>query len=299
MKRILKDGLPYTIPEIEYRPKRDQDEFHMNAEFADGRRVQINALSVVNVRTASASFDEKYRQLSAQADLIIYNGHAGLGANIRSLARKGNWQTGQYTIVFMNGCDTYAYVDDALFTAHANINPDDDTGTRYVDVINNAMPSYFASMARTSGLLVEGLLRLDDPLNYQQIFRRVDPQQIILVTGEEDNEFVPNAGDKPDSWQEIQVETTVKRGEEFHFDTPVLDRGTYRFTMQGTKDADLYVRLGLKPSVDSFDCRPYSVNSQEICEVTLDRPVHVFAMVRGWSKESSVQVEVTRMIEND
>ena len=72
---------------------------------------------VDNVRTAGAGFNDWYGLHSQDADLIIYNGHAGLGANIRALARKGEWKADQYTVVFMNGCDTYAYVDSALFDA--------------------------------------------------------------------------------------------------------------------------------------------------------------------------------------
>lgn len=295
MKMMGSQAQLHITPEIGLAPTREQNEYQIDAIFDDGRRVQINALSVVNVRTAGSEFNQRYHELSAEADLIIYNGHAGLGANIRALARKGNWKTGQYSIVFMNGCDTYAYVDNALFEAHALINEDDELGTRYVDVINNAMPSYFHAMAQTSATLVQGLLQRDDPLNYEQIFKDVDRRQIILVSGEEDNQFIPNAGDQPDPWEDISLEISVKRGEIVRFDTPMLQIGTYRFTMHGSKDADLYVRIGLEPDEASFDCRPYSVNSEEVCEITIDRPVHLFAMVRGWSSQSEVSVEVSQV----
>ena len=44
----------------------------------------------------------------------------------------------------MNGCDTFAYVDDTLAAAPAPpLNPDDPTGTQYMDIVTNAMPAFF------------------------------------------------------------------------------------------------------------------------------------------------------------
>jgi len=47
----------------------------------------------------------------------------------------------------MNGCDTFAYVDDSLSNAHRAVNPDDTTGFKYMDMVNNSMPAFFASMS--------------------------------------------------------------------------------------------------------------------------------------------------------
>ena len=149
-----------------------------------GRRVEVVALLVDNVRTAGRDFDTRYEALSGRADLIAYNGHSGLGRNIRTLAQKGRWQTGQYAVVFMNGCDTYAYVDTALNDAHAAVNPDDPTGTKYVDLVMNAMPSFFRSMPQATAALIEGLMAFDRPKTYEQIFADIDDDQVILVSGE-------------------------------------------------------------------------------------------------------------------
>ena len=70
--------------------------------------------------------------------------------NIRALAAKGDWAPEQYVVVYMNGCDTYAYVDDALYAAHRDVNPDE-TGTRYVDLVTNAMPAIFRYDRRIDG----------------------------------------------------------------------------------------------------------------------------------------------------
>lgn len=267
------------VPEITYSAKIDAD-----------RRVVVYTLLVDNVRTAGASFDARYGELSRNADLIVYNGHAGLGSNIRALARKGEWQEGQYAMVFMNGCDTYAYVDSALFDSHAAVNPDDAEGTKYVDLITNALPSFFANMSEATMALVNGMLAYDNPLTYEQIFKDISSTQIVLVTGEHDNEYVPGFGDTDPvdaGWTGLSLDGDLTRDEAVTFETPVLPAGTYTFVMDGTGDADLYVRTGLAPDLSSYDCRPYKSGSKEACTIDLASPAAIFGMVRGYSATSS------------
>ena len=57
----------------------------------DGTFISVNMLLVEGVTVAPPSFDKRYAELTPGADLIIYNGHAGLGANVAALTRKGKW----------------------------------------------------------------------------------------------------------------------------------------------------------------------------------------------------------------
>ncbi len=257
-----------------------------SAQIADGRWVIVNTLLVDNVRTAGAAFDARYGELSRTADVILYNGHAGLGANIRALASKGDWQTGQYSVVFLNGCDTYAYVDSALFDAHAAVNPDDPTGTRYVDVVTNAMPAFFAEMSDTTLALVRGLMAYDAPQTYEQIFKAIDRSQIVLVSGEEDNTYTPGAPAEPVDvapWAGLTAEGALARGESQRFESPVVPAGRYVFEMTGTGDADLHVRVGLAPTATEYDCRPYQGGSVEACAVDLAAPSTLHVLVSGYA----------------
>jgi hypothetical protein len=120
-----------------------------------------------------------------------------LGANIQKLAGKGVWATGQYSVVFMNGCDTYAYVDSALADAHAAVNDDDPDGTKYLDIVANAMPSFFRSMPLATMALVEALLKRDEPKTYEEIFKDIDKSEVVLVTGEHDNVYTPGYSEEP------------------------------------------------------------------------------------------------------
>ena len=126
------------------------------------RRSTSSRCSPTTSTTASQNptFRARYESLSTRADFIVYNGHAGLGSNIRALASAGKWVAGQYVVVFMNGCDTFAYVDGSLSQAHKAVNPDDTTGWKYIDIVNNGEPAFFASMAGATMAMFRGLLAL-------------------------------------------------------------------------------------------------------------------------------------------
>ena len=117
---------------------------------------------------------DTYETLTPTADYIVYNGHSGLGQAFAS-SHEGEWRTGQYAIVFMNGCDTYAYIDEALAQAHADVNQTDPNGTKYLDVVSNAMPSYVSSTADENMAIMRGLLSYDAPMTYEEILRNIDP----------------------------------------------------------------------------------------------------------------------------
>ena len=163
----------------------------IRATLADGKQVNVHVFMIRSVSAAAETFWDTYETLTPAADYIVYNGHSGLGRNIRKLARRGEWRTGQYAIVFMNGCDTYAYIDEALAQAHADVNPDDPNGTKYLDVVANAMPSYVSSTADATMAIMRGLLSYDAPMTYEEILRNIDPAEVALVTGEHDNTYQP------------------------------------------------------------------------------------------------------------
>jgi hypothetical protein len=281
---------PATLPAS---PGVETPDITFDATLAGGKKVTITALLVDNVRTAGAAFDARYEQLSTTADVITYNGHAGLGDNVRALARKGKWVAGKYLITFMNGCDTFAYVDGSLAETRAKINPDDPSGTKYMEIVTNAMPAFFSSMPTASLSLIRGLMKHDKPQTYEQIFDGVDRQQVIVVTGEEDNTYTPGGSTPPPSGGEFTpftAEGTVAKAEEKQFTTAQAPAGKYTVEMTGDNDADLYVKIGAAPTARVFDCRPYKSGSAETCTVTLTSPATIGIMVRGWATSSSFKV---------
>lgn len=266
----------------------------IEATLAGGRSIRVHVLLVDNVRTAGAAFDARYGDLSTEADLIVYNGHAGLGSNVRALARKGEFRSGKYQIIFMNGCDTFAYVDGALAETRARLNPDDPNGTRYMEIITNARPSYFASNATADMALIRGLLSVDAPRTYQRMFRDFDSRQVVVVTGEEDNVYYPGyqpgggGGGGGGAYRDLDERGSVAAREERRYVTGLAPAGTYVVTMSHDPaapggDADLYVRAGSAPTASTYDCRPYSGGSNEECRVTLTAPAAIHVMIVGYA----------------
>lgn len=284
-----------TPSDLQHNPGVSAPVVSFDAQIDSEHALHLDALLVDNVRVGSEEFDELYASLTGRADLIIYNGHAGLGANIRALARKGSWLPGQYVIVFMNGCDTYTYIDSALFDAHSAINPGDLEGTRHVDLIGNAMPAGASLTPEATLSLVDGLLAYDAPRTYEQLLDGIDDSQVAIVTGEQDNEYFPGwPGDEPpvNGWSGLDESGTVAAQEETHFETPALTEGRYTVSLTGTGDADLYVRVGEQPSIDLYDCGPYLVGSTETCVAQVSESAKLFVMVRGWAPTSDFRLQI-------
>ncbi len=178
-QRFASNGLETEPADVPRNPGVEMTDVTFRATLDSGGQLEVVALLVDNVRTAGANFNARYNELSVDADFIAYNGHAGLGANIRALASKGNWAPGQYSIVFMNGCDTYAYVDNALFEARADVNPNDPAGSKHLDIITNALPSYFSNMSSSTMTFIDGLSDPKNPMTYEEMFRKISSSQVF------------------------------------------------------------------------------------------------------------------------
>ncbi|HEY3356567.1 MAG TPA: PPC domain-containing protein [Polyangia bacterium] len=294
MKRTLAPFNPTTVPAtIPDSPGVSTPDISFKGTLPGGKTIEVTALLVDNIGSTTAEFDTRYNALSTHADLIAYNGHAGLGQNVRALAQKGSWTVGQYVIVFMNGCDTYAYVDGSLAQTRARINADDPTGTKYMEFVVNAMPAYFANDSEATSAIINGLLKFDAPMTYEEIFKSIDTSQVVLVTGDNDNVYFPGypgGVTPPATWAGITESGTVAKNAEKRWETPTLKAGKYKVAITGSGDADLYVRTGEAPTLTKYDCRPYRTSSNETCLVTLnaDAPVHI--MVQGYATSSTYKL---------
>ena len=279
--------IPATVPAT---PGVSAPDIEFSATLADGKKIHVLALLTDNVDVGlqQPAFRARYEAATPKADFIVYNGHAGLGTNIRSLAQRGKWVAGQYVVVYMNGCDSFAYVDEALNNAHKAVNPDDTTGTKYIDTVINGMPAFFSSMSGATMSLFRGLESYNAPQTYEQIFKTVDSSQVVLVTGEADNTFTPGGGGTPTAWAGIrETSLTIARNADKKWATTTLAAGKYEFAMTGTGDADLYVRIGSEPTTAAYDCRPYKTGSNETCQVTLAQSAKINVMVRGYAATSN------------
>jgi hypothetical protein len=274
---------PLALPDA---PGAAMPDVTLQATLDDGRTVSVVALLVDEVASAPPSFDARFGEVTPGADLVIYDGHAGLGANIRALTPKARFFPGKYQLFFMNGCDTFAYEDDSLLKTHAAINPDDPLGSKYLDVMRNAMPAYFNSMPDASMAVIDALLEDAAPLGYADIFKGIDAAQVVVVTGEEDNVYTPAFAPGP-RWSGWDDGGAVGYKQTATFTTGTLPAGKYVFTMTPDPsspggDADLYLRVGSAPTITAaYKCMSYKWNSNERCAVTLTAPARVFMQTSG------------------
>jgi hypothetical protein len=172
-------------------PGADFPEVTWAGTFPDGRKINVTAMLINAPTNTTTAFDQRYAQLTPKADLIIYNGHAALGDNVKALTRKGTFVAGQYTIVSMMGCDSFAYVDGYMSQQRAKLNADDVKGTKYLDMITNLMPTNPTKLTPASFVMIETLSDIAHPKTYEQILKRYEFDHFPVVTGDEDNEFVP------------------------------------------------------------------------------------------------------------
>ncbi len=162
-------------------------ELHFEFETDQGI-IDVSLFLITGIRQVygNSDFIEKYNERTKVSDFISYSGHSGLGANIRMLAKMGTFLPDQYQIFLINGCDTFAYVDNALAKAHQLVNPDFGPN-KYLDIITNAMPSYFYSNARSNISVITALF--EQKKSYQEILANFEYVQRAAVTGEEDNNW--------------------------------------------------------------------------------------------------------------
>jgi hypothetical protein len=190
MRRELPNAV-VTPANVADSPGIESPDVTIESTLPNGRKVRLTSFLVDNVRQGGPAFEQRYNQLSGDADVIVYNGHAGLGQNVRALARMGKFKPGKYQIIYMNGCDTFAYVDGTLAQTRARLNPDDPTGTKYMEILTNSMPPNWDSLPNNTMSLVRDLIKVEAPLNYTTILSHFDQSGFVTVTGDEDNVFKP------------------------------------------------------------------------------------------------------------
>jgi hypothetical protein len=159
-----------------------------------------------------------------------------------------------------------------------------------MDMVANAMPAYFNALPDDTMAFVRALEDQANPKTYDQIFANVDPQQVVVVTGEEDNVFTPSLETPP--WNGFHATGTVGYKQVQNYHTDQLAPGTYAFAMvpdwaHSGGDGDLRYQLGAATPVK---CPSYKANSNERCLITLKSPQVVYLSATGDSSATAAYV---------
>ncbi len=148
--------------------------------------VDVNILLVDSISSTSTEWRKHFSDRTLNSDFVSYNGHAGLGANVRTIGRLGKFKPNQFQLYYLNGCDTYAYLGYELSEGRRLVNPESQP-SRYLDLITNSMPSPFGSMASSTMSILTSLY--EQKYTYRQILSMVNSGQNPNVSGEEDNRW--------------------------------------------------------------------------------------------------------------
>ena len=62
--------------------------------------------------------------------------------------------------------------------------------------------------------------------------------------------------------------------------------------MDGSGDADVYLRVGSKPTKDAYDHRPYLDGSDENLKVKVKKGDILYGMVRGFAPSSDFDLNI-------
>ena len=60
-----------------------------------------------------------------------------------------------------------------------------------------------------------------------------------------------------------------------------------------SNDADLYTRVGARPTTSTYSCRPYLTGSNETCTSTVTTAGDTYVMLRGYTAFSGVSLIAT------
>ncbi|PCK32815.1 M28 family metallopeptidase [Pseudoalteromonas piscicida] len=112
-------------------------------------------------------------------------------------------------------------------------------------------------------------------------------------------ELGKNAGDAPPPQPDNELKNGVAKtgisgaSKSQQFFTMEVPQGASNLsftTSGGTGDADLYVRYGAKPSLNTFDCKSTNSSSEEQCNITSIQSGTYHVMVEAWNAISGVSL---------
>lgn len=150
-------------------------------------KIVVNLLLTASLKSIGSTFDERFDEVTAKADLIMYGGHSGLSKNIKALAAKGVVEAGRYQVFFIDGCSTFAYLDSTLVDRRIEVNgPEvDPSGTKFLDVIINAQPVPWYSGADNLWHILDHMTGGES--TFYDVISTMSQAGSPVVTGEEDN----------------------------------------------------------------------------------------------------------------
>lgn len=152
--------------------------------------IELNMLvSDTAYGSQDGTFHHFYRKATKEADIILYDGHSGLGANtdLEGLGAELA-PADKYQVIFLNGCSGYPYFKNMYFNAKEG-------GSQNLDLFLSGIATLQESSVGNAMAFLEGFLQ-GKTLNTSWILQRIEEvnyeslgSYLTGVLGEEDNKW--------------------------------------------------------------------------------------------------------------
>lgn len=151
-------------------------------------RVKI-LLSDTSVTSADETFHRHFAEGLADNDILVYDGHSGLGANL-SLDNLPTvpFKAKKYQIYYFNGCSSYPYYNGMFFDAKG--------GTKNLDILTSGLPTFTTTAGDNMKAFLAGFVN-GKVQSYQKLLGVLEASNgdygtyLTGVNGDEDNTFTP------------------------------------------------------------------------------------------------------------
>lgn len=159
-------------------------------QLGHSQKVRITVyLGDTDINSRDATFHQILIPAFQEADILVYDGHSGLGANLGFdyLPEFEFDPSGKYQLFFINGCSSYPYFNGQFFRAKQG-------GSKNIDIITSGLSTYTSTsvantMAFVAPFIAGGLW------SYQTLLRHMERSNgdagtyLTGVNGDEDNLF--------------------------------------------------------------------------------------------------------------
>ncbi len=189
-------------------------------------------------------------------------------------------------------------VGSKFVSLRCNTNPDDieydDDGRPTSASCRYTNPAtYHILLANYLGLRKQGFIedRTFSAEVWNQPIRgfKVDDEREVSIT--EANQLI---GVQPENLVKVEESAAVTKAKWVHFGPYSVNADdSINVRMTGNGDADLHVRLGAKPNDNDYDCRPYSDNSVESCNIQASAgTTEFYVSVKGYADTSDFDLVI-------
>lgn len=148
-------------------------------------------LGDTDLNSADLTFHKVLIPAYQESDLLVYDGHSGLGANLSFdyLPEFIFDTTGKYQLFFINGCSSYPYYNGQFFR-------NKEGGNKNIDIITSGLSTYTSTSVSNTIAFLAPFIQ-GKTWSYQTLLRHMEVSNgdagtyLTGVNGDEDNIFVP------------------------------------------------------------------------------------------------------------